>query len=67
MNNNRIKRSVVLSFLILLGLLLTGCGATDVGEPITADNLSGLRVGVMVGYSPDYILTKDSRGMEIYR
>ncbi|MGE5543727.1 MAG: transporter substrate-binding domain-containing protein [Bacillota bacterium] len=51
----------------MLCLLLTGCGREDVRKPLTTDNLNGLRVGVIVGYSPDYLLTKDSKGMEIYR
>lgn len=67
MKNNRIKTAVILSLLVLLCLLLTGCGGNDVRKPINADDLSGLRVGVIVGYSPDYILTKDSKGMETYR
>jgi len=66
MNKNRLL-VLVLSVLILSCLLLTGCGSENVKKPVTADNLSGLRVGVMIGYSPDYILSKDSRGMEIYR
>lgn len=67
MNNNSRKSSFVLSLLILIGLLLTGCGKTDVKKPISTDDLSGLKVGVLVGYSPDYLLTNDRRGLEIYR
>ncbi len=67
MNNTKIKRLVYQSLLILFCMLLVGCGETDIREPITEDNLSGLRVGVMIAYSPDYLLTKDSKGMEIYR
>lgn len=47
-------------------LLLTGCSRNK-HEPLTLDNLAGKRVGVMCGYSTDYILSPGKYGVELYR
>lgn len=67
MNTKRIMKLTIIAWLTMSCLLLVGCGGEDARKSIAPDNLSGLRVGVMVGYSPDLILTKESRGMIIRR
>lgn len=52
--------------LLTLALLLSGCGKT-VREPLTKDNLAGKKIGVMAGFSSDYILTDSNLGLDIYR
>ncbi|HPZ43074.1 MAG TPA: transporter substrate-binding domain-containing protein [Bacillota bacterium] len=46
--------------------MFTGC-AKNQREPLTADNLTGRKVGVMIGYSSDYILSQPQYGLDIYR
>lgn len=53
-------------FLLALLLLLSGCGPTG-RKPLTRDNLAGKKIGVMAGYSSDYILTDSNLGLDIYR
>ncbi len=52
--------------LLTLILFLSGCGKT-VRETLTKDNLAGKKIGVMAGYSSDYILTDSKLGLDIYR
>lgn len=61
------KRSgKIINILLILCLLLTGCSKT-ISKPLTAENLAGKRVGVMCGYSSDYILSAAKYGLKIYR
>jgi len=52
--------------LLFLCLLFTGC-AKNPREPLTLDNLAGKKVGVMMAYSTDYILSQPEYGLDIYR
>jgi len=54
-----------LSFCLCL-LLLSGCSRIK-HDPLTLDNLANKRVGVMCGYSSDYILSPGKYGIKIYR
>jgi len=53
-------------FILSLCVLLTGCGK-KFREPLTADNLAGKKVGVMMGYSTDYILSASDYGLDVFR
>lgn len=52
--------------LLTLGFLLTGCSEVK-REPLMKENLAGKRIGVIIGYSTDYILTKSDLNLDIYR
>lgn len=52
--------------LIVLILIVSGCGKKT-GAVLTKDNFHGKKVGVMAGYSTDYILTKSQYGLDLYR
>lgn len=68
MSEFRLKKLIIkdICLLLLLCLLFTGCGKTS-QEPLTAGNLAGRKVGVIIGYSSDYILSKPEYGLDIYR
>ncbi|MGI5881291.1 MAG: substrate-binding periplasmic protein [Syntrophomonadaceae bacterium] len=51
---------------LFLCFLLTGCEKTY-REPLTRDNLNGKKIGVMIGYSTDYILSGSDYDLDIYR
>ena len=57
---------IVLFLWLIPVLLLTACAQAD-RETLTFENLAGKRVGVMCGYSSDYILSRDEYALEIYR
>jgi hypothetical protein len=61
----RKRTSIIICLILSFCLLLTGCSQT-LKEPLTADNLAGKRIGVMCGYSSDYILSAAKYGMDIY-
>ena len=52
--------------LAILLCLLPGCSGQE-EEPLSLDNLEGKKIGAMIGYSSDYILTKYDYGVELYR
>jgi len=52
--------------LLTLCFLLTGCSEVK-REPLTEENLSGKRIGVIIGFSSDYILTESDLDLDIYR
>lgn len=52
--------------LLTLYLVLTGCSEVK-REPLTEENLAGKRIGVIIGYSTDYILTDSDWNLDIYR
>jgi ABC-type amino acid transport substrate-binding protein len=68
MNTIRLRKRTCIIICLVLSfcLLLTACSKT-IKEPLTADNLAGKRIGVMCGYSSDYILSAAKYGMDIYR
>lgn len=67
MNEFRLKKlTTTICFLLFLCLLLTGCGKTS-KEPLTADNLAGMKVGAIIGYSTDYILSAPEYGLDVLR
>lgn len=47
-------------------LLLSGCAKKN-SEALDINNLSGKTIGVILGYSPDYILTNEYKDVEIRR
>jgi ABC-type amino acid transport substrate-binding protein len=57
MNEFKAKKQAgkIFCLLLILGLVMTGCDKT-VSESLTTENLTGKRIGVMCGYSSDYIL-----------
>ncbi len=57
---------MVCVLLSIPGFLMAGCSQIN-REPLTLDNLAGKRIGVMCGYSTDYILSKDKYKINIYR
>ncbi|MBN2061572.1 MAG: transporter substrate-binding domain-containing protein [Deltaproteobacteria bacterium] len=61
-----IRMCLILCLLSLNGFLQSGCSRT-IKEPLTFDNLEGKRVGVMCGYSSDYILSTGAYNLKIYR
>ena len=52
--------------LLFLCFFLTGC-AEKSGEPLTKDSLAGKKIGVIIGYSTDYILSGSDYDLDIYR
>jgi ABC-type amino acid transport substrate-binding protein len=57
---------VIISLFLVLCILPSGCRAKT-NEPVSLDNLTGKKVGVMCGYSSDYILSGDKYDLQIYR
>jgi len=71
MKEFRLKKiwGIVISLLLVPALLLTGC-SKQVHDPLTMENLAGKRIGVMNGYSSDYIFCMDeykSYNLQLYR
>jgi len=61
------KKLIIKGCCLFLSLcfLLTGCVKTK--EPLTRDNLAGKKIGVLLGYSTDYILSGSEYDLDIYR
>jgi len=71
MNASKIKKTLVLiiPLFLVLTLLSTGCSKM-VHQQLTMDNLVGKRIGVMNGYSSDYIFCMDeykNYKLQLYR
>lgn len=68
MSKARLKNGTIfgLSFFLCILLALSGC-ASKQREIIDSNNLSGKTIGVMLGYSSDYILTNDNKDVELRR
>ncbi len=60
------KTFFYLGILLCFLFALSGC-ATKRHETLNINDLSGKTIGVMLGYSSDYILTKESKDVELRR
>lgn len=61
------RKALALGFLMIIALSLVGCRPGEVQKTLNPQDLRGKRIGVILGYSSDYVLTNEYEGVEIRR